>query len=184
MTKLLDKFGLIIEHSKTETFHFNRLHGMFNLPPLDLSTIGGPVLHPKNSWKYLGFIFDRKLTFHQYIDHYLNKAISTVKCMKLLGNSLWGINPIQKHLLYRCCVLPLLYTVFNYGFITKLPYCTTWKSWGKYREEPLFGYWEPSKHRLWKVLKLLWVSSLSNFTSKNLQTDLNYALLCFQRVIS
>jgi len=49
LTSLLDKFGLIIEHSKTETFHFNRSHGMFNLPPLDLTTIGGPILCPKDS---------------------------------------------------------------------------------------------------------------------------------------
>ena len=34
MTKLLEKFGLIVEHSKTEVFHFNRLHGPFNSPPL------------------------------------------------------------------------------------------------------------------------------------------------------
>ena len=48
MTKLLDKFGLIVEHSKTEVFHFNRLYGFFNPPPLDLSSIGGPILTPKN----------------------------------------------------------------------------------------------------------------------------------------
>ena len=49
MTKLLNKFGLIIEHSKTEVFHFNKLHGFFNPPPLDLFSIGDPVLVPKNS---------------------------------------------------------------------------------------------------------------------------------------
>ena len=87
LSGLLDKFGLNIEHSKTEIFHFNRSHGTFNPPPLDLSPLGGPILCPKNSWKYLGFIFDRKLTFHQHIDFYSNKAISMVKCMKLLGNS-------------------------------------------------------------------------------------------------
>ena len=58
LSYLLDKFELNIKHSKTKTFHFNRSHGTFNLPPLDLSPIGGPVLCPKNSWKYLGFIFD------------------------------------------------------------------------------------------------------------------------------
>ena len=58
LTKLLDKFGLIIEHSKTETFHFSRSYGMFNLPPLDLSAIGRPILCFKDLWKYLGFIFD------------------------------------------------------------------------------------------------------------------------------
>ena len=74
----------MIEHSKTEVFHFNRSHGSFNPPSLDLSSIGGPILHPKNSWKYLGFIFDQKLMFYQHIDFYLNKAISMVKCMRLL----------------------------------------------------------------------------------------------------
>ena len=48
MTKLLDKFGLIVEHSKTEVFHFNRSHSLFDPPPLNLSSIGGPVLVPKN----------------------------------------------------------------------------------------------------------------------------------------
>jgi len=64
ITNLLKKFGLIVEHSKTEVFHFNRSQGTFNPPPLDLSSIGGNVLWPKNMWKYLGFIFDRKLSFY------------------------------------------------------------------------------------------------------------------------
>jgi len=94
MTNLLDKFGLVVEYSKTEVFHFSRSHGPFNSLPLDLSPLGGPILSPKNSWRYLGFIFDRKLTFHQYIDFYSNRALSSVKCMKLLGNSSCGISPL------------------------------------------------------------------------------------------
>ena len=58
LSKLLTDFSLVIEHGKTEIFHFNRLHGVFNPPPLDLSPLGGPILHPKNTWKYLGFLFD------------------------------------------------------------------------------------------------------------------------------
>jgi len=112
MTKLLDKFSLIVEHSKTEVFHFNRLHSPFNPPFFNLSSIGGSVLTSKNSWKYLGFIFDRKLSFHQHIDFYSNKAMFMVKCMKILGNSLCSIILTQKHLLYRCCVLPIAL----YGF--------------------------------------------------------------------
>ena len=34
MTNLLDKFGLVIEYSKTEVFHFSRSHGPFNPLPL------------------------------------------------------------------------------------------------------------------------------------------------------
>jgi len=58
LSGLLKKFGLSIEHSKTETFHFNRSYGTFNPSPLNLSPIEGPTLYPKSTWKYLGFIFD------------------------------------------------------------------------------------------------------------------------------
>ena len=116
MTKLLKKFGLIVEHSKTEVFHFNKSHGVFNPPPLDLMPIEGTILWPKNTWKYLGFIFDRKLSFHQHVNFYSNKVMSTVKCMKILGNSNWGINLIQKCLLYRTYVLPIALYRFQLWF--------------------------------------------------------------------
>ena len=87
LSKLLVDFGLVIEYGKTEVFYFNRLHGIFNFPTLDLTSLRGPSLCPQDTWKYLGFFFDQKLMFHQHIDYYLNKAISIVQCMKLLGNS-------------------------------------------------------------------------------------------------
>ena len=120
MTKLLDKFSLIVEHSKTEVFHFNRSHD-FDPPPLDLSSTGGPILVPKNLWKYLEFIFNRKLSFHQYIDYYSNRAISMVKYMKILENSPHGIIPTQKHLLYRCCILPITLYSFQLWFYNCTP---------------------------------------------------------------
>jgi len=121
LSKLLDNFSLIIKHSKTEIFHFNRSQGVFNPPPLDLSPLGGPILQPKDSWKYLGFIFDRKLSFHKYIDYYANKAISMVKCLKLLGNSTQGISSLQKCLLYRCYTLPIALYGFQLWFYNKAP---------------------------------------------------------------
>jgi len=121
LTNLLEKFGLVVKHSKTEIFHFNRFHGIFNPPPLDLSPLGGNALLPSNTWKYLGFIFDRKLTFYQHVDFYANKAISMVKCMKLLSNSSHGINPLQKCLLYRTCVLPITLYGFQLWFYNCVP---------------------------------------------------------------
>ena len=110
---LLWKFGLTVEHSKTEVFHFSRLHGSFNPPPLNLFTLGGPILYPKEVWKYLGFVFDRKLFFQQHIDFYANKAISTVKSMKILGNSVHGLIPCQKYLLYRSCIISIALYSFH-----------------------------------------------------------------------
>ena len=112
LINLLKKFGLVVKHSKTKIFHFNRSHGVFNPPPLNFFSLGGNVLQPNNTWKYLGFIFDQKLTFHQHVDFYINKSISTVKCMKLLSNSSHGINPLQKCLLYKSYIFPIIL----YGF--------------------------------------------------------------------
>ena len=44
LSNLLTDFGLVIEHGKTEIFHFNRSHREFNPPSLNLSPLGGPVL--------------------------------------------------------------------------------------------------------------------------------------------
>jgi len=64
ISSFLSRFGLIVEHSKTEVFHFTRSNGSFNSPSLDCSSIGSLTLYPKDTWKYLGFIFDKKLSFH------------------------------------------------------------------------------------------------------------------------
>jgi len=121
LSKLLVDFSLVIEHGKTEVFHFNRLYRIFNPLPLNLSSIGGLSLHPRDTWKYLGFFFDRKLMFHQHIDYYSNKAMSMVKCMKLLGNSSREISPIQKHLLYQYYILPIALYSFQLWFYNKAP---------------------------------------------------------------
>ena len=93
---LLTIFGLVMEHGKTEVFYFSRLHGIFNLLPLDLTALGDPMLLPKTTWQYLDFFFDQKLMFYHHIDFYTNRTISTIKCIKMLGNSLRGLIPLQK----------------------------------------------------------------------------------------
>ena len=52
------RFGLVIEYGKIEIFYFSRLHGTFNPPLLDLTSLGRPTLLLKLIWKYQGFIFD------------------------------------------------------------------------------------------------------------------------------
>ena len=95
-SSLLEQFSLIIEHGKMVVFHFSRSHGIFDPSLLDLTPPEGFILHLKNIWKYLGFIFNRKLFFQQHIDFYVNKAISTIKYMNILGNSICGLVPHQK----------------------------------------------------------------------------------------
>ena len=107
ISSLLKHFGLVIEHRKTEVFHFSRIHGVFNPPLLDLTTLEGPAIRPKKTWHYLGFIFTRKLIFSQHINFYTNKVLLTIKCMKMLGNSTQRLILSQKYLLYRTYVLSI-----------------------------------------------------------------------------
>ena len=120
-SSLFSKFGLVVKHKKSEVFHFSRLHRIFNSFPLDLIPLGGSVLHPKNTWHYLGFFFDQKLSFYQHINFYANKAILTVKCMKMLSNSTRGLNPLQKRHLYRSYILPITFYSSQLQYYNNIP---------------------------------------------------------------
>ena len=117
---LLEKFGLIIEFGKMEVFHFSGSYGVFDPPSLDLSILGGPILCPRETWKYIDFIFNRKLLFHQHVNFYANKAILTVKYMKILGNSSCSLVLYQKRLLYRGCILLIALYSFHLWFYNKM----------------------------------------------------------------
>ena len=98
---LFDQFRLTVEHGKSEVFYFSKSIRNFESPLLDLILLRGPILQPKNTWKYLGFIFNRKLSFWQHIHFYSNKALLMIKGMKMLGNSTRDLLPFHKWLLYK-----------------------------------------------------------------------------------
>ena len=126
MSNLLEKFSLIVEHSKTDVFHFNRSQDAFNPPPLDLTPLGETILCPKNTWKYIDFIFNRKLLFHQHVNFYSNKAMSIVKCMKILSTIQTMVSIQLKSAFFMGHVFsPLHYTGSNYGSTIAPPYRTT-----------------------------------------------------------
>jgi len=89
-------------------------------------------------WRYvrmkfvtLGFFFDRKLSFWHhchYCHYYTTKSLSTVKAMKLLGNSFRGLPPLHKRLLYRTCVLSIAlygFQLWYYKNTFKIPHSQT-----------------------------------------------------------
>ena len=83
-------FGLVIEHNKSEIFHFSRTHNDLNLE-LDLLAISVPTLKPKIYWRYLGFYFNQCLSFKEHVWYYSTKALSIVKAIGMLGNSFRGL---------------------------------------------------------------------------------------------
>jgi len=74
--------------------------------------MGDRLLTPKTYWRYLGFYFNQKLLFTKHVRYYATKSFSTVQTMGMLGNSMQGLPPLEKHLLYCACVLPIA----MYGF--------------------------------------------------------------------
>jgi len=120
ISKILTDAGLVMEHDKTELFHFTRACHPPN-PSINLSSVGGSVISSKPIWRYLGFYFDRKLNFHYHTHFYAMKCLSTLSAMKMLGNSSRGLLPIQKRLLYRMCVLPIALYGFQLWFFKGAP---------------------------------------------------------------
>ena len=102
---LFNQFGLIIEHDKSEVFHFLRMTKNKESSPLDFRLTDSIILKPKH---YLGFFFDKKLSFEHYICYYTNKALSTIMNMKTLGNFTRELSLVYKHLLYRNCILYII----------------------------------------------------------------------------
>jgi hypothetical protein len=107
--ELTHSMGLVLEHNKLEGFHFSRKHGDSN-PDIDLGYVPytrATPLHPGTTWRYLGFFFDCALTFREHVKRYTNKALTTVRAMLALGNSVRGLRPKHKQMLYCACVLPI-----------------------------------------------------------------------------
>jgi hypothetical protein len=96
--ELTQSMGLVLKHSKSEGFHFSQKHNDSN-PDINLSyapyTRATP-LHPGTTWQYLGFFFDCALTFQEHVKCYMNKALTTVRAMLALGNSVCGLQPKHK----------------------------------------------------------------------------------------
>jgi len=105
--QLIAALGLVLEHEKSEAFHFSRKHEDSN-PPVDLGYAphtGNTPLVPNKVWRYLGIFFDRKLLFKEHSKRYARKALSATRAMLSLGNSARGLKPKHKRLLYRSCVM-------------------------------------------------------------------------------
>jgi hypothetical protein len=101
-----------MEHSKSEIFFFFlgelgfskseifEFYFRVGASPPSLGS-GDSSLRPKQYWKYLGFIFDRSLTFNEHVQRCVAKATSTVKALKMLGNSVCGLSATNKRILYK-----------------------------------------------------------------------------------
>ena len=120
---LFNQFSLVIEHNKLEVFYFSRLTKEIHFLLLDLRPLKDLLVYSKyiDIWRYLGFFFSKKTSFWHYIHHHANKALFTVKDMKILGNLNRGLSPTYIWLLYRIYILPIILYGFQLWYFKGAP---------------------------------------------------------------
>ena len=82
---------------------------------LSLTLYGEPLkLYPKV--KFLGIIFDSKLTFQKHFEDVLERCNHRYHRLWLLANKKWGLSPATLIQIYKRCVRP----IFEYGSLSTI----------------------------------------------------------------
>ena len=102
--------GFKFSKSKTQCLHFCKLRRIHNDPVLYLYRSPIPVVEHS---KFLGVIFDRKLSFIPHIRYVKAKCLKALNLMKVLSNTSWGADRSTLLYLYRS----LIRSKLDYGSI-------------------------------------------------------------------
>ena len=103
--------GFKFSKSKTRCVHFCQLRKQHDDPVLHL--YGSPIPVVEES-KFLGILFDRKLSFIPHIKYLKAKCLKALNLLKVLSNASWGADRTTLLKLYRSQVRSKL----DYGCIT------------------------------------------------------------------
>ena len=96
--------GLSVNPQKTILVPFTRRRNT-SLNTINMNKVNIPLT---NHTKYLGVIFDQKLTWNLHLDSVVNKARSALfTCNKMVGKS-WGIRPKMMDWMYKIIVRPII----------------------------------------------------------------------------
>ena len=111
----LKKAGLTIASSKTEVIFYSltrarpHIHGprpsSVTLPTDNNTTVDIPS--SENVW-YLGFFIDHKLSWHRHVKIMATRVRGTLKALRLLGNSVRGLDHGNWRLTFNAICLPVL----------------------------------------------------------------------------
>ena len=97
--------------------HFCQLRGLHNDPVLKLDGVDIPVVE---QYKYLGVIFDRKLSFIPHINYLKAKCHKALQLLRVVAHTDWGADKSILLKLYKLLVrLKLDYGCFIYGSARK-----------------------------------------------------------------
>jgi hypothetical protein len=111
--------GFKFSKSKTQCVHFCRLQKHHDNPELYIS---GSKIPAVDEAKFLGIIFDKKLSFIPHIKHLKTKCLKVLNLLKRLSSTNWGSNTSTLLKLYRSLIRSKLdYGSVVYGSARKSP---------------------------------------------------------------
>ena len=102
--------GFKFSKSKTQCVHFCQLRKQHDDPVLTLYGSPIPVVQ---EYKYLGLIFDKKLSFIPHIKYLKAKCLKSLNILKVLSHTTWGADRTTLLKLYRS----LIRSKLDYGSI-------------------------------------------------------------------
>ena len=101
----INKWAMInsfkISKTKTQCMNFCQLRKMHNNPTLNLDRSQIPVV---DQYKFLGVIFDKKLSFIPHIQHLKEKCCKTLKLLHIIAHEDWGADQHTLLKLYRILI--------------------------------------------------------------------------------
>lgn len=110
--------GFSFSPAKTCAMHFHKFPGMLLSPSL---SIEGEVIPYKNQLKFLGMIFDPKLTWKPHISELKSSCKRSMGLLKSLASTDWGAEPLMLMNLYRA----LIRSKLDYGAVVYNSACET-----------------------------------------------------------
>jgi hypothetical protein len=100
--------GITFEPSKSELIHFSR-HRLDQDPTTTPSITAGPITvseHRDRPYlRWLGVLFDKKLTFQWHVKELAAKALTVAAALSSLGNTVRGVQPFLLYQVVTACVL-------------------------------------------------------------------------------
>ena len=108
--KWADENGFQFSKSKTVCMHFSQLRSGNVDPDLKLYGAAIPVV---NEFKFLGLIFDKKLTFKQHIRYLKDRCFKALNLLRVIAHRDWGADCATMLKLYRSHVR----TKLDYGCV-------------------------------------------------------------------
>ena len=116
--------GFKFSKSRTQCVHFCQQRKVHNDPALYIYGSQIPVVAES---KFLGVIFDRKLSFIPHIKYVKAKCLKVLNLLKVLSHTSWGADRTTLLHLYRSLIRSKLdYGSIVYGLLEKLIYrCNT-----------------------------------------------------------